>query len=193
MIAAVAALVLSASVPKEAITPPVMDARMRDYFAGELAESYVWAGAGLAGLAASIPLFVQDGSVGRPASVPIFCFSLVQLALGIGLYVRTPGQVERLSKQLADDPAAYAAAERTRMAGVNRGFRIYRPVELGILAIGLGLVAGGGVGRSDTAIGIGLGLIVESLLFLALDHYADERGARYEKSLLGFLGHSALR
>ena len=173
--------------PKEALTVPAMDAQMRDYFAGEFAESYAWAGLGLAGLAASIPLFVQDGSVGRPASVPIFCFSLVQLALGIGLYVRTPGQVERLSKQLAADPEAYAAAERKRMAGVNRGFQIYRPVELGILAIGLGLVAGGGVGRSDTVIGVGLGLILESLLFLALDHYADERGAHYEKSLLDFL------
>lgn len=176
---ALVALTLAAS--------PVMDDRMKDYFAGELSESYVWAGFGLAGLAAAIPLFVADGSVGRPASVPVFCLSLVQLALGIGLWVRTPGQVARLSAQLRDDPSAFAAAERKRMHGVNRGFQIYRPVELGILGVGLGLTAAGGGLRNDALVGVGLGLIVESLLFLVLDHYADARGGRYEQVLLDFL------
>lgn len=166
---------------------PEMDSKMKEYFAGEMSESYVWSGLGLAGVAAAVPLFVADDSIGRPASVPIFVLGLVQLALGIGLYVRTPGQVERLSAQLKSDPAGYAAAERKRMRGVNRGFSIYRPVELGILTVGLGLVAGGGLGRSDTAIGVGLGLIVESLLFLVLDHYADDRGAWYEAVLRDFV------
>ncbi len=165
----------------------LIDTQLREYFAGEMAESYAWAGLGVVGLAVSIPLFVSKDSVGQPLAVPIFVLSLVQLALGIGLWVRTRGQVSRLSAQLDGDPFAFAQAERARMRGVNTGFKIYRIVEFGLLFAGAGAVAGTGwINKDDAWLGAGLGLALECVVFLVLDFFADARGAKYEAALLGF-------
>jgi hypothetical protein len=164
-----------------------MDLELKEYFAGEMSESYAWAGLGVVGLATSIPLFATNDRIGRPFSVPVMALSLVQLALGIGLWVRTPGQVKRLSAQLAEDPAAFAVAERARMAGVNRGFKVYRIVELALAFGGAGIAATGALGHDDGWVGAGLGLVVECVAFLVLDFFADARGASYESRLLGFV------
>lgn len=188
MTALAAAIALIAAAPGPELLPTErMDLQLHEYFAGELAESYAWVGLGAAGLAVSIPLFASNHSFERPMAVPVLGFALVQLALGIGLWVRTPGQVRRLSAQLHDDPAAFVAAERLRMRAVNRGFALYRIIELGLLFSAAGGIAGTGwVNHDDGWIGVGLGVVVECLAFLVLDYFADDRAALYESRLLGF-------
>jgi hypothetical protein len=157
---------------------------MRTYFAGEMGEAWFWRGFGVAGVAAGIGTLASDDVGLKFMSIPLLVFGAVQLALGVGLSLRTPPQVAALSMQLGSDPAAFAAAERTRMARVNRGFVVYRLVELLVLTAGAFTAGIGWVGDNPRALGLGLGLAVESLVFLGLDFFADRRAHGYERALL---------
>jgi hypothetical protein len=164
----------------------LMDMQMREYFGGEQSESYVWGAMGAVGVASGIALALQQERVAHGAAFPLMGIGLLQLALGVGLFVRTPGQVSALADQLQRDPSAFAAAERARMTRVNRGFQWYRPVEQAILVGGAGCVVLGGLNHSEVLIGVGLGTFLEAALMLVLDYFADERAAIYARRLDAF-------
>ena len=124
--------------------------------------------------------------VAHGAAFPLMGIGLLQLALGVGLFVRTPGQVAALAEQLHREPTAFAAGERARMARVNRGFRWYRPVEQAILIGGAGCVLLGGLNHSDVLLGVGLGTFLEAARMLVLDHFADARADVYARRLDAF-------
>lgn len=118
--------------------------------------------------------------------MPLFAVGLIQLVLGIELWVRTPSQVTALEAQLAQSPGASAIAERSLMARMMRGFAIYKAVEVGLFFGGVGLAGVGGVAKSDFALGAGFSLMAEALAMLILDFFAEARGTAYEAALLGF-------
>lgn len=159
---------------------------MREYFEGETRESFAFMGFGAAALGAGLPLFVLHGDVGRPLSIPLMAVGLVELVLGIGLWVRTPAQVERLSAQLHDDPAGYQEAERKRMRAVMGGFQLYRAIELTLATTGVFMAGLGWVKGEPTVLGVGVGLGLQAVVLLALDHFAEGRGNRYAALLADF-------
>ena len=159
---------------------------MHAYFAGEQAESWAWNGFGVASVGAGVGLAVRGDTTLRFLSIPLLLFGAVELLLGVGLAVRTPPQVAALDAQLSADPAGFTAAERARMRRVNRGFVVYRLVELAALSAGATTAGFGWIGNDQRALGLGLGLVVESALFLLLDFFADARGGDYERALRGF-------
>lgn len=163
-----------------------MAAEMKTYFAGEAAEAWAFVGLGAASIGSGVALLTRSSQAAAGASVPLFAVGLIQLVLGVGLWVRTPGQVAALDAQLAQSPGAYAVAERTRMARVMRGFGVYKAVEVGLFFGGVGLAGVGGVAKSDFALGAGFSLAAEALVMLILDFFAEARGTAYESALLGF-------
>src|SRR6476619_1966261 len=100
-------LAASPSGPAVEVAASPTDEGMREYFAGEFRESFLFLGAGVASIGAGVPLFIDHGDVGRPMSVPLMAVGLIHLVLGIGLMARTPGQVTALSQQLGTEPAAW--------------------------------------------------------------------------------------
>lgn len=158
---------------------------LRTYFAGESAEAWAFGGLGLGSIGAGLALVTRGEQVTSGAAVPLFAVGLIQLVLGIGLWVRTPAQVAGLEAQLTRSPPEYRLAESTRMARVMRGFAVYKAVEVGLFFGGVGLAGVGGVSRSEFALGAGLSLAAEALVMLILDFYAEARGHAYESALLG--------
>ena len=63
------------------------------------------------------------------------------------------------------------------MRRVQRRFVLYKRVEIGLLALGLAFASIDGYGR--TLYAVGLGLMLEAALMLALDLRAERRGQRY--------------
>lgn len=63
------------------------------------------------------------------------------------------------------------------MRRVQRSFVLYKRVEIGLLALGLAFASIDGYGR--TLYSVGLGLMLEAGLMLALDLRAERRGQRY--------------
>src|SRR5688572_29647045 len=144
------------------------EAGMREYFAGEYRESFLFLGAGVASLGAGVPLVIEGRDVGRPMAVPLLVFGAVQLVLGIGLLIRTPGQVSALAAQLNGEPSAWKEAEAKRMRGVMNGFQVYRLFELVVGTTGAVMAGVGYVRGSAPVLGVGLGLLIEAATLLAL-------------------------
>ena len=163
-----------------------MEEGMREYFAGETRESWAFMASGVVSLGAAVPLFIQHGEVGRPMSIPLAVMGVVKLVLGVGLFARTPRQVEGLAEQLGRDPAAYQEAESKRMGGVMRGFQVYRLFELTMATAGAFMAGIGHVREAPTVVGVGLGLLVEAATLLVLDFFAEERGRKYSALIADF-------
>jgi hypothetical protein len=178
---AVAAATLAAPARAE---PVAMRQAMHDYFAGELAEGWVFAGAGLAGSAAGAACaFAGQDGVYKGAAWPLVTFGVIQLAAGVVLFVRTDRQVAERDAMLASDPGAFYAFERPRMEPVRREFRWLAIAETALVVVGGGLAAYGGAQREHAIFGFGAGLALESALMLALDGRASARADAYVAAL----------
>jgi hypothetical protein len=153
-----------------------MEAAMTRYFAAERAEGALFLGCAIAAAVVSAAL-VAFPSPYRAMAWPLGVVGLVQIVVGGTVFLRTPGQVARLTGQLRSSPSAYQAAEATRMRRVQRGFALYKRIEIGLLAIGLALASIEGYGR--TLYAVGMGLMLEAGLMLFLDLRAERRGHRY--------------
>jgi hypothetical protein len=153
---------------------------MSRYFDAERAESAVFLACALAAAVASTALAAVRSPY-RAMAGPMLGAGLVQLVTGGTIFLRTPGQVARLTRQLRASPAAYRAEETARMQRVQRRFALYKRIEIGLLAVGLALASIDAYGR--TLYAVGMGLILEAGLMLALDLRAERRGQRYLQML----------
>ena len=150
------------------------------YFNGEKHAGLLLAGLAVAGLIAAVIMW-RAGSPLRSFAATIGILALAEVALGVGLYLRTGPQVSRLDGQLRSDALAYYSAEAPRMLRVQRNFVIIEYVELAII-VTAAIAALALKSRSGPA-GIALGLLVHASILLAFDVFAERRGAEYVSAL----------
>jgi len=153
-----------------------MHGALTTYFDGEKSAGLFVAGLGLVVLVAAAVLFPARYEL-RAFAITLAVFGLVELAVGVGLFVKTGPQVTRLAAQLASDPAAFFAAEAPRMARVQRNF-VY------LEYLWLTLIAGAAataifVKHRPTVNGVALGVLMNAAAFLCFDLVAERRGAVY--------------
>jgi len=163
-----------------------MQTRMEHYFEGEKTEGYVFLGLGLAAAGSSVFLYTREDRVARGAAYPIAAVSLIQIAAGAVLLVRTDGQVADLETQIAKDPAGYRRDETRRMDAVSREFTWLTWGEIALIAAGAGLGTYGALAKKDTLEGVGIGLAAQSAVMLTLDLFASARAERYRDDLARF-------
>ncbi len=152
------------------------EAALVRYLSAERAGSVVLLGCAAAAAVAAGALVTLRSPL-RAMAWPLVAVGLVQLVGGGTIFLRTPGQRERLVGQLGASPAAYRSGETARMTRVQRRFVLYKRIEIGLLAAGLAFASIDAYGR--TLYAIGMGLILEAGLMLALDLRAERRGERY--------------
>lgn len=146
------------------------------YFSGEKRESLLFLMAGGAAIAASVYLWATASPL-RTMAFPLVAIALIQLAVGWTIYSRTDRQARELHTLLANDPPAYARSEVLRMGKVQRSFRIYRAIEIVLLAAGL---IGVFFLRDRPALyAASLGLALQAALMLAFDFAAERRAEIY--------------
>lgn len=148
---------------------------LHHYFAGERSAGVLLAALGVAALAFAWWLRA-DGGPFRAMLYPLAVVGLLQLAVGVGLAVKTGPQVATLERAFADDGAAARAAERARMDGVQRNFVVIEVVEAVLVLAGLALAM---LGRRDALVAVGMGLAIHGAVMLAFDLFAEKRGAAY--------------
>lgn len=160
---------------------------MHTYYEGEKSGAFQFAVPGLASIAVGTTLLATDaGDVAKGAAVPMVAFGGVEVAVGLVLYLRTDALVARLDRDLARDPAAFAAEETAHLRRVRTQFDTLLWVELTVASVGAGLAAVGGLAKTDTVQGAGLGLAIEASKLFLLDSIADERATPYLRALEGF-------
>ena len=163
-----------------------MSVLMKEYFEGERAQAHLFLGSGLAAFGAGAFLLTRGDLAAEGAAYPVLAIGILQVAVGAGLLVRTDAQIAEHDARIAADPAGFKHAERARLDGVLRRFKVAEYIEAGAAAAGLGLVAYGEAARQPLATGIGAGLAAQSALMLGLDYLVDRRAQCYAAALSGF-------
>lgn len=155
------------------------------YFQGEKNGGLLAAAVGLASLAAAAVFFQPRWDL-RPFAVVLALVGLLEIGVGLGLWVRTGPQVDRLLEQLATNANQFYTEEGARMLRVQKNFITLERVWLGLLGVSA-LVAVTQKTR-PVPFGVALGLLLHASFFLAFDLVAERRGGEYLVSIEGF-GH----
>ena len=150
--------------------------QMNSYFGAEKQESLIFMAVGLVAVGISVWLWMNGHRL-KSMAYPLVAIALLQMVVGVTVYLRTDTQLSALSAQLAANPAALKAEETTRMQTVMKNFSIYKAVEMVLLIVGIGMIAF--LQRHDIAAGLGVGLVLQAAFTLTLDIFAEARGADY--------------
>ncbi len=156
-----------------------MQDAMARYFAAEKSESAFFIAAGLLAFGASALYFWHD-TVYRGIVFPLVGVGLIQLVVGGTVFFRTDSQVKSLSARLETAPAEFRNEELARMETVNQNFRIYKIIEIALLAAGIALALWK---RNDLLYSAGIGLILQAGLMLVFDLFAERRAEIYVQAI----------
>jgi hypothetical protein len=154
-----------------------MDA-ITHYFNAERAESLLFVVVGVVAIALALLFwFSTKNPLANGAAWPLLALALIQIVVGASVYVRSPKDIQRVQQIVQREPHGVTQTEVARMQGVMKNFVIYRWIEIGLLLLSVVLIL-----ATPTASlwrGVGYGLLVQSGLMLALDFFAERRGAEY--------------
>ena len=161
-----------------------MDRVVADYFAAERAESVLFIVVGALALGAALYLVIRRR---RPFGIglawPLVAIGLIQLVVGITVFMRSPGDTVRVQHALQADRGLIVTEEVPRMITVVNNFVLYRWVELALLGLGGVLLLA--AKRRSGARGAGLGLALQAAFMLVLDALAEQRALQYLAWLKG--------
>lgn len=160
-----------------------MTAAMTTYFGAEKSATMLVMGIGGASLLFSGIALARGNRTFKAMAAPIGAIGLLQIIVGASVYFRTDAQVAAFAEQMASDPGAFTLAELTRMEVVNRGFGLYKWIEIGLLAAGAAAVAVGARRENQIVLGVGIGLVAQSTVMLAFDMVAQDRALDYVREL----------
>lgn len=146
------------------------------YFTGEKNGGLLLTSLGAIGLGAAAFLWQARWGL-RSLAVTLAIFAVIEMAIGIGLYVRTGPQVNSLLAQFASEPARFFSEEAARMVRVQRNFVIVQYIEVAVIVVAA-ITAFAQKQRFSVA-GVALGLVLNAALLLAFDLVAERRGAAY--------------
>jgi hypothetical protein len=102
------------------------------YFQGEKNAGLLIAGIGV-GVLALAAVFYQPRWELRSFAMTLAVFALIEIAIGVGLYLRTGPQVASLVAQLGTDSMRFFADEGAQMARVQRNFVVIQYIELVVI------------------------------------------------------------
>ncbi len=155
---------------------------MSSYFVAEKQESVIFILVGLLAMGLSLWLWMNGHRL-KSMAYPLVVIALMQIMVGGTVLLRTDAQLSSLSAQLQTNPAALKAEETARTKTVMKNFSIYKRIEILLLITGIVMIAF--LQRYDVAVGIGVGLVLQSAFTLALDIFAEARGAEYLSAIQG--------
>ena len=114
--------------------------QLNNYFSAEKQESVIFITVGLVAIGVSAWLWMNGHRL-KSMAYPLVVIALMQMVVGVSIYLRTDHQIATLSAQLQQEPAALKAQEIPRMQTVMKNFSIYKAVEMVLLILGLGMLA----------------------------------------------------
>ena len=153
---------------------------IESYFNAESAESILFIIVSLIALGISAYFLAK---VRQPyyngVAIGLTFVALIQLTVGVTIYLRSPKDIERVQSYVNADIQydSLETEEIPRMERVMRNFAIYRWIEIVMVLFGIGVFLG--IRQPIFWKGLGLGLAIQGTLMLALDFFAERRGAEY--------------
>lgn len=157
-----------------------------DYFSQERTLGLGGMLVGTTSLGGAAILYFQDNDFLEGASYPLAGFGLLELVAGGMVFFRTPGQLSDLKTDLDRDPTRMRRDELDRMKRVNGQFDVLTIVWIVGIAAGAGTLAYGFIDESDTAKGVGAGVMLHSSILLTGDLIAAGSAKDYTRALERF-------
>ncbi|GEM_PF-2181687 len=157
-----------------------MQGALFDYFQGEKQAGLLLAGLGVIGVVAAAIFYPSRWDI-RSFAITLGVLGLVQLAIGVGLYLKTGPQVEGLVAQLDNDAVRFYADEGVRMIKVQRNFVM---LEIAwVILIVVTAVTAVVMKQRFPVTGVALGLLIAFSVILGFDLIAERRGAAYLEAI----------
>lgn len=147
------------------------------YFSGERLQCSIGIFLGLLSLALSIYFIYLNKAFFKGIAYAFIPLSLMLLVICVGVVIRTPKDLKRVSSYYESAPEKIQTEEIPRMEKVMRTFPVVKKVEIGLFIVGVLLLVV--FWKNDLAKGIGFGLIIQSVMLYSFDHFAESRGEIY--------------
>jgi hypothetical protein len=162
--------------------------QVENYFFAEKTEAAVFLVVGVLAMATAVILSLwlkSKWSFGF--AIPLIIIAAVQIAVGWTVYSHSDRLRTDVVYAMDLDPAFIKNTEIPRMQKVMRNFSKYRFLELLVACVGIVLILLFSKSASvDYAHGIGCGLLLQALLLLLLDFFAERRAAAYLQQLIAW-------
>lgn len=157
-----------------------MNEALTSYFGGEKNAGLVLAVIGALMLVAAIVFFPSKYEL-RAFAITLGVWSLLELGIGVGLLLKTGGQVAALEAQLAADRTTMIATERPRMVKVQRNFVFLEAAWVALIVIAA--VVAWRFKQALTPSGVALGFLINASVLLVFDIVAERRGSVWLEAL----------
>lgn len=125
-------------------------------------------------------LFLQKPLL-RGMSYSFIPLSVLLFAICLGVVIRTPKDIDRVTTLYNTEPQKMQTTELVRMEKVMKSFTVIKMVEIIFLVVGLVLMMF--FWKNDLMKGIALGLMILSAVLYLFDFIAAERGKLYVEIL----------
>jgi type IV secretory pathway TrbD component len=159
------------------------------YFGAEKSEAIVFIAAGVLAVLVSLIIMIwYRNAFNKGLVLPLVAVAIMHLAVGISVYGRADKQRTNNVYAYDMDPASLRDEELPRMQKVISNFVVLRWVEIVLASVGLLLIV---LYRNSLEhmffFGVGVGLMIQALLSLILDFFAEKRAHEYVDGLKEFL------
>jgi hypothetical protein len=158
------------------------------YFIAEKQESLLFLIIGFAAILLAVIswfLIKTNPSFFKGAAIPLLAIGIIQFVVGYTVYARSDKQRMDISYNIGLEPVSYVKhVELPRMKKVMKNFIIYRWVEIVFIVTGILLIF---LYRSNSEkafwYGFGLSLVLQAVIMLGADYFAEKRGSVYATEL----------
>ncbi|MEO6671211.1 MAG: hypothetical protein ABIN36_17140 [Ferruginibacter sp.] len=148
------------------------------YFNAEKNESLLFIIVGLAAIIFSSYCLIKTRQpFFNGMAYSLIAIGVIQLTVGISVYVRSPKDIARVGELIQKDTAKIQTQEIPRMNVVMKNFALYKWIEIALIIAGLIMFF---YFQPRTVWrGAGLGLFIQAGFMLLLDIFAESRGNVY--------------
>lgn len=155
---------------------------IKTYFAAEKSESLLFLVLGIASLCFSTYGWAKWNEVFyKGIAIPLMLIAVIQVMVGGTVYFRTDRQMENLVHLWQSNKVEFRNQEIPRMEVVMKNFSTYKKIEIAFVLIGVFLIVF--TRQRPFWLGIGVGMLMQGAVMLALDIFAEQRGEKYQSEI----------
>ncbi|MFY7899981.1 MAG: hypothetical protein ACOVNY_07335 [Chitinophagaceae bacterium] len=146
---------------------------------------------------AAVGLFVLKHPICKGAAIPLIVIGLTQVAVGFTIYKRSDADRIRVVYDYDMNKGAIKEKELPRMVIIDKNFIVYRWFQMILLIFGLILVFYNKVFmdhetdfetiKNSFRMGVGAAMIVQAIILLSADYFAEKRANAYTQQLKQFV------
>jgi uncharacterized membrane protein len=148
-----------------------------NYFNGEKYQCTIGLVISIIFILASIYFLSSQRTLLNGMSYSILPFTILLSIICIGVIVRVPKDIKRVTTYYEEESVKLRTEELPRMKKVMNNFNIIKKVELGVFSVGLILLFM--FWGNDLVKGVSIGLIIQGLILFLFDYMAESRGELY--------------